>query len=349
MLLRGIFPAIPTPFYADGRLYLKKLESNVERYSRSPISGLVLLGSTGESVMLDAPEQRELLCTAIEVAAPNLVMIAGCGHESVLDTLHACEDAAAFGYDAALVRTPQYYRAQMNASAMLNYYRMVADQSPLPILLYNVPQYTGYDLSAELIIELAEHPNIIGLEESTGDLAKVERIVQRTAHIRYQVPVSDDFQPITRRMAARSKISQTDELLAKLDGVASDVAPAKVETLQGRSKEVGFQILAGSGHKLEALLHAGAVGGMLAFAACAPMACYEIYTAYRNQDRQLAAEKQNHIEVACRRIVNELGIAAVKYAADLKGFYGGGTRLPLLPLTGAQRQEVEQLMADIPA
>ena len=368
MLLNGILPALTTPFYADGRLYLKKLEHNVERYTRGPITGLVVIGSTGEAVMLNCQEQRQVLRTAIAAAAPHKVMIAGCGHESVLETVEACEFAASLGYDAAMVRTPHYYRAQMTAPAMLNYFRTVADRSPLPVVLYSFPQCTGYDLPVELISELAEHHNIIGIKESSGDLAKVERIVQHTRHIKREVRVTHEFQPVTGRMIRQATAAPVGEFVsagalaatasrpaasASSDASRSAVSKpssAAVEVIGGlrtRHKEVGFQTLVGSGHKLHALLKAGAVGGVLAFAACAPTACYEIYAAFKDNDHKLAEEKQQRVESACIRIVSELGIAGVKYASDLNGFYGGNPRLPLLPLTATQRREVESVMVDI--
>ncbi len=127
----------------------------------------------------------------------------------------------------------------------------------------------------------------------------------------------------------------------------SSAAVEVIGDLRTRRKEVGFQTLVGSGHKLHALLNVGAVGGILAFAACAPTACYEIYAAFKDNDHKLAAEKQQRIEAACIRIASELGIAGVKYAADLNGFYGGNPRLPLLPLTATQRREIESLIADV--
>ena len=214
MLLNGIFPAITTPYYADGRLYLKKLEHNVERYSKGPITGLVVLGSTGEAVLLNCAEQRELFRTAIAAAAPEKVMIAGCGHESVHETVEACEYVATLGYDVAMVRTPHYYRAQMTPPAMLNYFRTVADRSPLPVLLYSFPQCTGYDLPVELIAELAGHPNILGIKESSGDLAKVEAIVQRTRHIKRYVRTTHDFQPVTARMIQKAAPAPAGEFVA---------------------------------------------------------------------------------------------------------------------------------------
>src|SRR6266702_1910547 len=112
MLLHGIFPPITTPFYPDGRVYLKKLEHNVERYSKTPIAGIVVLGSTGEAVMLSDEERREVLRVTAEVASPEKVLIAGTGAESVIETLRLTEIAAKFNYDVALLRTPHFYRPQ---------------------------------------------------------------------------------------------------------------------------------------------------------------------------------------------------------------------------------------------
>src|SRR6516162_6017286 len=128
MLLQGIFPPITTPFYPDGNVYYKKLESNVERYSRTPVAGLVVLGSTGEALMLSDHEKRDVLKTAREAAAPNKVLIAGTGIESAVETLRLTEYAAELGYDVAMVRTPHYYKGQMaQAVNMLAFYRFVCD------------------------------------------------------------------------------------------------------------------------------------------------------------------------------------------------------------------------------
>lgn len=352
MLLNGIFPAITTPYYSDGSIYFKKLEHNVDRYTKGPITGLVVMGSTGEAVMLTCEEQRQILRSAIDAAAPEKVMLAGCGHESVLETVETCEYAALLGYDAAMVRTPHYYRTQMTPTAMLTYFRTVADRSPLPVVLYNFPQCTGYDLPLKLIADLAEHRNIIGIKESSGDLAKVEGIVQSTRHIKHEARVTHDFQPVTARMIQKATEAPVGEFVSAdaLAATASRPSSAGVEVIAGlrtRRKEVGFQTLVGSGHKLHALLKVGAVGGILAFASCAPTACYEIYAAFKDNDQKLAEEKQLRIEAPSIRIVSELGIAGIKYAADLNGFYGGNPRLPLLPLTATQREEIECLLADV--
>src|ERR1700730_7150503 len=161
MLLHGIFPPITTPFYPDGRVYFKKLEHNVERYSKTPVAGIVALGSTGEAIMLSDQDRREVLKTAREASVPHKVLIAGTGTESALETLHLTEYAAQLGYDVALVRTPFFYRSQMQPPNMLGFYRTVAARSPLPVMIYSVPAFPTYDIPTELVMELCEHPNII--------------------------------------------------------------------------------------------------------------------------------------------------------------------------------------------
>src|SRR5450631_1353836 len=202
MLLHGIFPPITTPFYPEGRVYLKKLEANVERYSKTPVAGIAVLGSTGEAIMLSDEERRQVLKTAREFCAPHKVLIAGTGAESALETLHLTDYAADLGYDVALVRTPFFYRSQMQPANMLAFYRTVADRSPLPVILYNVPPFTNYDMPAEVITELAGHPNIIGIKESSGDVEKVRRVVEGTRHIKRSATVSETFDAVTPRMLA---------------------------------------------------------------------------------------------------------------------------------------------------
>src|SRR5271170_3169563 len=202
MLLHGIFPPITTPFYPDGNVYFKKLESNVERYSRTPCSGIVVLGSTGEAILLSDQERRDVLKSAREAAAPNKVLIAGTGVESAIETLRLTEYAAELGYDIAMVRTPHYYKRQMESASMLAFYRTVADRSPLPVIIYNFPQATGYDIPAELVIELAEHPNLIGIKESSGDVEKVRNMVAATRHIKRSATVTETFDAVTPRMLA---------------------------------------------------------------------------------------------------------------------------------------------------
>ncbi|MGA2457150.1 MAG: dihydrodipicolinate synthase family protein [Terriglobales bacterium] len=371
MLLSGIFPPITTPFYPDGEVYYKKIEANVERYSRTPIAGIVMLGSTGEAILLSDQERRDVLKTALAAAAPSKVMVAGTGIESAHETLRLTEYAAQLGYDAAMVRTPHYYKKQMLPANLLAFYRTVADRSALPIIIYNFPQATGYDIPAQVVIELAGHPNIAAIKESSGNLDKVKTMVEGTRHVKRQATVTETFDAVTPRMikaAAAESEKQSRELVsvASLAGSAEPMerrAPSPVQTdsatkpssaavtvvgkLKTRQKEVGFQVMVGAAHQLEPSLGLGAVGAILALACPAPTACYEIYAALKDGDNALAREKQERIKLAAQRVVGELGVPGVKYAMDLNGYYGGPSRLPFLPLSGEQKTEIEKLMAGI--
>ena len=365
MLLSGIFPPITTPFYPEGEVYYKKIESNVERYSRTPVAGIVVQGSTGEAILLSDQERRDVLKAAIAAAAPNKVMVAGTGIESANETLRLTEYAAQLGYDAAMVRTPHYYKKQMHPANLLAFYRTVADRSALPLIIYNFPQATGYDIPADVVIELAGHSNIAAIKESSGNLDKVKTLVEGTRHIKRQATVTETFEAVTPRMlkaAAAESEKQSRELVsvASLTSTAAEAplrpsatsAPSSsavtvVGKLKTRQKEVGFQVMVGAAHQLEPSLGLGAVGAILAFACPAPGACYEIYAALKDGDNALAREKQERVKLAAQRVVSELGVPGVKYAMDLNGYYGGPARLPFLPLTAEQKSEIEKLMAGI--
>ncbi len=361
MLLSGIFPAITTSFYPDGKIYFKKLEHNVGRYSKTPSAGMVVLGSTGEAPYLSDEEKREVLKCAIETAAAEKVMIAGAGSESVIDTVRFCEYAAELDYDLALVRTPFYYKGSMKPANILAYFRTVADQSPLPVLLYNVPPFTQYDMPPETVIELAAHPNIVGIKESSGSIEKVKAMVDGTRSVKHSAAVTERFEAVTARMLKQASKSMAKELVgveslvatahtgASTTSVAkpSSSAVSVVGSLKTRQKEVGFQVVVGAAHKLYPSLQAGAVGAVLAFACCAPTACYEVFAAWKDRDEPLAKEKQDRISKAAERVSAQMSIPATKYAMDLNGYYGGPPRLPLLPLTSEMKSEVESLMTKV--
>jgi dihydrodipicolinate synthase/N-acetylneuraminate lyase len=291
-------------------------------------------------------------------------MIAGTGIESAIETLRLTEYAATLGYDVAMIRTPHYYKKQMLPANLLAFYRTVADQSPLPIIIYNFPQATGYDIPAELVVELSNHPNIIAIKESSGNLDKVKAMVDGTRHIKRAATVTETFEAVTPRMlkaaeAESKKESRELVSVAALTGSAasparedgkpkpSSAAVSVVGNLKTRQKEVGFQVMVGAAHQLEPSLARGAVGAILAFACPAPTACYEIYAALKEGDDALAREKQDRIKRAVERVVGELGVPGAKYAMDLNGYYGGPARLPFLPLSGDQKAEIEKLMANI--
>ena len=349
MLTEGVFAAITTPFYPDERIYFRKIEANVAHYSRSLLAGLVVLGSTGEAVTLNDAESRDVLRAVAEAAAPEKVLVAGVGRESVKGTVELAETAAELRFDAVLVRPPSYYATNLPAAAMLNYFRSVADRSPLPVLLYNIPKCVPYQIPIELIAELAQHPNIIGIKDSSGSVDRIRASVEATKNApRRTVAVTQVFEAVTERMLASKPETDASFVSANdlAGGTAVTMAPPAA-SLKSRSREVGFQVLCGSGSALFESLQAGAAGGILAFGACAPQACQEIYLAWKDHDLALAAEKQKRVAPANKRIVVELGIAGVKYACDFNGFFGGRCRAPLLGISTAEKAEVEQILTEI--
>jgi len=174
--VRGIFPPIPTPFDASGGIDLTALTENLRWWNGCGLSGIVVLGSNGESVLLEEGERIRLVEAARAGTPEDRAVVAGTGLQSTRATIALTRDAAAAGADYALVLPPSYYRNQMTDPALAQHYRAVADAAPIPVLLYNMPACTGIDLSAELVVELAGHENIVGIKDSGGDVVKMARI-----------------------------------------------------------------------------------------------------------------------------------------------------------------------------
>jgi dihydrodipicolinate synthase/N-acetylneuraminate lyase len=350
MLLHGIIPPITTPFTPQGEVYFKKLEFNVDRYCRGPVAGLAVLGSTGEAILLSDQERRDVLRAAREAASPEKVLVAGTGIESAIETLRLTEYAAELGYDAALIRTPHFYKAQMNRPQnMLAFYRTVADRSPLPVIIYNFPQNTGYDMPNEVVAQLAEHPNIIGIKESSGSMEKTRALTELTRNVKATATVTEQQQAVTGRMLKQATASGNGGVVpaGALGSKPSSTAVEVIGGLKTRQKEVGFQVLVGAAQKLLPALEAGAVGAILQFACAAPTACFEVYTAHKEHASAIAQEKQQRITEAAEKVSAAMGVSGTKYGMDLNGYFGGTVRLPLLPLTADQKAEVERLMANI--
>jgi 4-hydroxy-2-oxoglutarate aldolase len=179
MKLHGIFPPITTPFNREGEIWKVKVQHNIEKWNLTGLSGYVVCGSTGESVMLTTEEKIQLWEWVAQWAAPEKLLIAGTGVESVRETVELTNRAAAIGYKTAMVRTPHYYKNLINnAAAQMLYFRAVADQTKIPIFIYNWPQITGVDIPAEAVAELSHHPNIIAIKESSGNLEKVMQMIR---------------------------------------------------------------------------------------------------------------------------------------------------------------------------
>lgn len=181
MKLQGIFPPITTPFDHAGNIYAAKLQHNIEKWNRTTLAGYVVTGSTGESVLLTVEEKIELWEMVARHAAPEKLLIAGTGVESVRETVCLTNRAAELGYKAALVKTPHYYKNLLNrADAQTLYYRAVADQARIPVIVYNFPQATSLDIPAAAVVELSHHPNIIGIKESSGNMEKVMQMMRES-------------------------------------------------------------------------------------------------------------------------------------------------------------------------
>jgi 4-hydroxy-2-oxoglutarate aldolase len=183
MKLQGIFPPITTPFDHNGDIYPAKVRHNVEKWNRTALSGYVVMGSTGESVMITADEKYTMWELVAKHAAPEKLLIAGTGMEGVRETVALTNRAAEMGYKAAMVRTPHYYKNLINrADAQALYFRAVADQSRIPLIIYNWPQATGVDIPVEAVAALSEHPNVIAIKESSGNLEKVMQMIREVKH-----------------------------------------------------------------------------------------------------------------------------------------------------------------------
>lgn len=178
--LEGIFAPIPTPFQHE-EIAFDKLARNMDFWLDSKLSGIVVMGSNGEFVSLSPEEKRKLINNVCDLAnGSNKTIIAGTGCESTKETIELTKYASEAGVVAALVLSPNYYKRSMTDSLIKNFYIEVADASPIPIILYNMPANSSINLSAKIVIELSRHPNIIGLKDSSGNIVQIAEIIHNT-------------------------------------------------------------------------------------------------------------------------------------------------------------------------
>ncbi|HSJ57815.1 MAG TPA: dihydrodipicolinate synthase family protein [Anaerolineae bacterium] len=288
--LGGVFPPIPTPFGEDGEVAYGALAENLARWNAYELRGYIVLGSNGEGVLLDPEEKSRVWEAARRAIAPGRLMIAGTGGESTRGTIATTRRAADAGADAALVVTPSYYKGKMNAAALVAHYRAVADASPIPIMIYNLPGNTGVNVDAATVARIAEHPNVIGIKDTGGNITQLAE----TVHL----------------------------------------APAT------------FQVLAGSANFLLAALAVGAVGGVLALANVAPDRSLELRRLFLEGRMEEAGALQRSVLALNAAVTSRFGIAGLKAALDMLGYYGGPVRSPLLPLTEAERATVRDIVRD---
>jgi len=282
--LAGLFPPIPTPFGPGGEILYEHLADNLSRWEQEPMAGFVVGGSNGEFPLLSEEERVDVVRQVRRRAAPGRLVIAGSGKESSAATISLGEAMAEAGADAIIVVPPFYYKARMTAAALTAHYTAVADRSPVPVVIYNVPAHTGLDLPAEVVIGLSHHPNIVGIKESGGDVVKLAR------------------------MAAESA--------------------------------AGFQVLAGSAGFFLPALAVGAVGAVAALANIAAGELNDLLLRFRAGDVEGARRIQARLVDANAAVTSRFGVPGLKCAMDLTGRYGGPPRLPLLPLSGDECDQV---------
>ena len=180
MNLEGVFPPMATPFDGEGAVDPAAIRSNVDRWIRAGVRGVVALGSNGEAPFLTEDESDDVIAAARDRVPSTHVLIAGTGRESTRGTIDACRRAAAIGADAVLVRTPSFFKGRMTHEAFVRHYTAVADACPVPVLLYNFTAVTGVNLPPETVAELARHPNIVGVKESGTDGAQMAALIDLT-------------------------------------------------------------------------------------------------------------------------------------------------------------------------
>lgn len=286
--LEGVFAPIAIPF-ENQEVSIERLKQNLAKWNESRLRGLVVLGSNGEFPLLDRAEKRAVLECVRENAAPGKVLMAGTGGESTRETIALCKMAAEIGYDACLVVNPSYYKGSMTDGALKAFYDDVADNSPIPVLSYNVPRNTGINMSSQLIVRISEHPNVVGIKDSSGNIVQISEII----------------------------------------------AGAKA----------GFRVFAGSASFLLPSLCMGGVGVTAAVANVFPDECDEIICAFKRGDMDTARRLQLAILDVNAAVTTRWGVAGLKTAMEIEGYFGGLPRRPILPLQEAQVEELRQIIA----
>ncbi|CAN7988834.1 unnamed protein product [Ixodes hexagonus] len=286
--ISGIYPPITTPFDGSGAVAYHKLQDNLKRWSDIPFRGIVVHGSTGECVLLSQTERLELVRSVKSTLPDDKLLVVGVGQESTRATVQLAVESAQAGAQAVLVVTPCFYKGRMTSRALSAHFGEVADKCPVPVILYSVPGNTGVELPAEVAIDLASHPNIVGIKDSGGDVTKLGYIVHKT-------------------------------------------------------KQHGFQVLAGSAGFLLPALEVGAVGGVCALANTLGAEVCELYEKFSRGDKAQARNLQHRLIAPNAGVTKQFGIAGVKASMDWLGYYGGPVRSPLLPLGDDEQRELRRI------
>jgi 4-hydroxy-2-oxoglutarate aldolase len=282
--LSGVFAPITTPFDENGEISYQALEENIKKLNSSRLRGYLVLGTNGEFKSLTEAEHRRVLDTVVRTAAKEKVVMAGTGRESTKESIAATKEAASIGAHFASLIAPSFFAKKMTDPVLLNHFRRISDASSIPVLLYNNPDVAVVTYSTGLIGEIAKHPNIVGMKDtSKGNFAS------------YLLAAGPDF-----------------------------------------------NLLAGSaGFFFEALVMGG-VGGVLSIANFAPDVCCRVYDLWKAGKLEEARREQYRLMTLNQKVSGKFGVAGVKAAMDIAGFYGGPPRAPLMPLTADDKKKLQE-------
>jgi 4-hydroxy-2-oxoglutarate aldolase len=287
-MVKGIFPPITTPFINEV-ITLEKLAENISKWNKSDLAGYVVLGSNGESTFLTKEEKLTLIENVKKNAARDKIVIAGTGSDSIKETISLTNDAAVKGADYALILTPSFYKEKMDSYSFIKYFNEVADNIDIPLIIYNVPKYTGVNIEASAVTKLSEHPNIIGLKNSSENTAHLAEIIYNS---------KEDFSTFV--------------------GTASVLLPG---------------------------LCAGAVGGILALANIAPNECIKIFRLFNDGKLVEARKLQGKLIPVNKAVTGKYGVAGLKAAMDMLGYFGGDPRSPLNKLNKNELEDMKKILA----
>lgn len=292
MKLQGMLASAATPFDHTGAIYRAKIQHNFEKWCRTSLAGFVVGGLAGEGPLLGSDEKVEVLRIAAPHVPEGRTLILDVSSEGVHCAAKLAKQGAEAGAHAVVSMVPHQYRNLMyGPDAQMLFFRALADQSPVPVLIHNAPQMTGVDLLPESIGKLSVHPNIAGLIETGTPIGRIQQI-------RAVVP-----------------------------------------------KE--FVLLAGTESQVWEALKAGANGAALAFASAAPYASIAIWEAFRTREEEAGIDWQGRISHPSILVTDLYGVAGLKHAMDLNGYYGGPPRLPFVPVSADARHEIEDAFRDL--
>jgi len=286
--LSGVFPPVASLFKNE-KLALDEMAENIRIYNETDLKGYMILGSNGEFRSLNDDEALQIVDVVAKHKNPNKVLIAGAARESTYSTIEFIEKLSDRGVDYVAILPPHYFVSKMTDELLIQHYSMVADRSKLPITVYNAPKFSaGLLISPKVIAKLAEHPNIVGLKDTS-----------------------------------KEDIS-----------IYVEAVPRGVE----------FAVLAGSINKFYDGLAKGAVGGVLSLADYLPQKCCELQQAFLAGDLKKAKQMDEYLRALSSRAAGKFGVAGLKAAMDLLGYYGGSPRLPLVDIADSDKRQLQAVL-----